>query len=78
MKSKKLLKCPYKKKALRNSKGFFYVGRLGLEPRKTAPKTVVLPLHHRPSFEMWCKSKVFFFNTKKKIKKKRRKNSALL
>ncbi len=26
-----------------------YVGLLGLEPRKTAPKTVVLPLHHRPS-----------------------------
>jgi hypothetical protein len=27
---------------------------------------------------MWCKSKVFFFNEKKKIKKKRRKISALL
>ena len=27
---------------------FFFVGLLGLEPRKTAPKTVVLPLHHRP------------------------------
>ena len=26
----------------------FFVGLLGLEPRKTAPKTVVLPLHHRP------------------------------
>ncbi len=26
----------------------FCVGLLGLEPRKTAPKTVVLPLHHRP------------------------------
>ncbi len=26
----------------------FIVGLLGLEPRKTAPKTVVLPLHHRP------------------------------
>ena len=26
----------------------FVVGLLGLEPRKTAPKTVVLPLHHRP------------------------------
>ena len=28
-------------------KGFF-VGLLGLEPRMTAPKTGVLPLHHRP------------------------------
>ena len=27
----------------------FFVGLLGLEPRKTAPKTVVLPLHHRPA-----------------------------
>ncbi len=27
----------------------YYVGLLGLEPRKTAPKTVVLPLHHRPA-----------------------------
>ena len=28
----------------------FFVGLLGLEPRKTAPKTVVLPLHHRPKY----------------------------
>ena len=26
----------------------FFVGLQGLEPWKTAPKTVVLPLHHRP------------------------------
>jgi hypothetical protein len=27
----------------------FFVGLLGLEPRKAAPKTAVLPLHHRPA-----------------------------
>lgn len=26
----------------------FFVGLLGLEPRMTEPKSVVLPLHHRP------------------------------
>ena len=35
------------KKTSQMLRGFF-VGLLGLEPRKTAPKTVVLPLHHRP------------------------------
>jgi hypothetical protein len=37
----------FNKKILTFQLGFF-VGLLGLEPRKTAPKTVVLPLHHRP------------------------------
>ena len=38
-----------------------YVGLLGLEPRKTAPKTVVLPLHHRPAMLLSeCKFKAFF------------------
>ncbi len=44
-------KCPKKRKPHNNKvTGFFQivVGLLGLEPRKTAPKTVVLPLHHRP------------------------------
>ena len=27
---------------------FFFVGLLGLEPRKTGPESVVLPLHHSP------------------------------
>ena len=35
-------------KKLLNYLRSFFVGLLGLEPRKTAPKTVVLPLHHRP------------------------------
>ena len=39
----------------------FYVGLLGLEPRKTAPKTVVLPLHHRPAVLLSeCKFKPLF------------------
>ncbi len=39
----------------------FYVGLLGLEPRKTAPKTVVLPLHHRPAVLLSeCKFKALF------------------
>ena len=39
----------------------FYVGLLGLEPRKTAPKTVVLPLHHRPALLLSeCKFKINF------------------
>ena len=41
-----------KKKSIKHCKSTLYrlfkVGLLGLEPRKTAPKTVVLPLHHRP------------------------------
>ena len=37
----------------------FFVGLLGLEPRKTAPKTVVLPLHHRPALLLSeCKFKL--------------------
>ncbi len=33
----------------------FFVGPLGLEPRKTAPKTVVLPLHHGPlNLQYFC------------------------
>lgn len=55
--------------------GFFYViktknplvkvglsvGPLGLEPRKTAPKTVVLPLHHGPKLlDCGCKFILFF------------------
>ena len=43
----------------------FFVGLLGLEPRKTAPKTVVLPLHHRPAVRLSeCK-----FNTNFKLHK---------
>ncbi len=38
----------YPKKNLLLFREDFFVGLLGLEPRKTAPKTVVLPLHHRP------------------------------
>jgi hypothetical protein len=40
------------------------VGLLGLEPRKTAPKTVVLPLHHRPKyFNAGANLYLFLFNT---------------
>ena len=39
----------------------FSVGLLGLEPRKTAPKTVVLPLHHRPALLLSeCKFRINF------------------
>ena len=40
---------------IRNKKGVlitqntFFVGLLGLEPRKTGPESVVLPLHHSPN-----------------------------
>ena len=37
----------YKKEKSR-SKATFYVGLPGLEPGITAPKTAVLPLHHKP------------------------------
>ena len=48
------------KKSLSFPRGFS-VGLLGLEPRKTAPKTVVLPLHHRPAVRLsGCKIKTLF------------------
>ena len=48
------------KKSLSFLRGFS-VGLLGLEPRKTAPKTVVLPLHHRPAVRLsGCKIKTLF------------------
>ena len=43
----------------------FFVGLLGLEPRKTAPKTVVLPLHHRPAMLLSeCKFRINFSSHK--------------
>ena len=47
----------------------FFVGLLGLEPRKTAPKTVVLPLHHRPFRNSGANIRVVFIspNNFKKI-----------
>lgn len=57
------MKMRHKKKASL-TRGFF-VGLLGLEPRKTAPKTVVLPLHHRPLL-LFCECKC---NTKNKFYK---------
>ena len=43
----------------RNKKGVlitqntFFVGLLGLEPRKTGPESVVLPLHHSPKVNVF-------------------------
>ena len=36
------------KKGVLNNQNTFFVGLLGLEPRKTGPESVVLPLHHSP------------------------------
>ena len=43
----KLLKNTYKKERLQ-LKSLFFVGIPGLEPGKTGPESVVLPLHHIP------------------------------
>ena len=43
----KLLKYTYKKERLQ-LKSLFFVGIPGLEPGKTGPESVVLPLHHIP------------------------------